>query len=799
MFNLNDSECIDAEKMLSHIRPIYGYNFKKYLKDIHRELNTQHLTKLKFYEFFKGSFLISDKLFNVIDQDSDGILGQTEFENGILYILTGDYCTLIKLTFDFCDFNKDGQMYYSDLKLILRYYLEYSKKIENEDRIDNLLNCINLNNKDSMCFQEYKDTIEKHNSDIFIILIIILIRNISIDTNIINCYNFLENSDNSIKYETHMEKTLINSFMNKNILTGSYPKIRAPSVEINYFLNDKLYDYMQSFVIKKINNEKNDRIEMSHNPQLELSGSLMDQSTKVEPIQKNNAKFNPFSNFFQNVNLNNEYICNQIKKSESQKTSIADYSSLLDESTLASLEKGLAIKKSWLSDELKSNMSNKIFNEIYVNDQSYSKLIQSNHISQNNQSISNYSKIYNDRPFDNSHLDFSIPEEIPYLDLNPHLLNVHYENIIYKYDSLNDKMVKMHLELRDKQLLYFKNSSKNKFKGMHFLQNFESLNEKFINKNNFKIIDDIKYYCFCLFILGKKREYYIDDFQIFKEWVENIKKVLNMKSVNENYELISLIYEGKTESILKAKKLSNNELVSIKIYPKSNAEEFKNKSNMLIIEKEILNYCKHRNIIKLIDYFEDLENVYIITEYSENGNLMKFMDSNRSKISFNTLKNIAYQICEAVCYLHENGIIHRDIKPQNIVVNNINNPTTKLIDFNLSALNGHKKSIKDTFGTLQYVAPEILQKKSYTENVDIWSLGVTLYYLFYGKLPFPDESSVVKFVKSKTTSFEFPNVNKVDSKENTLLQEFLTLFLQKEPSDRKTIFEIMEHKFLTKN
>jgi calcium-dependent protein kinase len=104
------------------------------------------------------------------------------------------------------------------------------------------------------------------------------------------------------------------------------------------------------------------------------------------------------------------------------------------------------------------------------------------------------------------------------------------------------------------------------------------------------------------------------------------------------------------------------------------------------------------------------------------------------------------QLFEAINHCHANGIIHRDIKPENIML--IKNDQIKLIDFGLSKIKSNDQKLQEKVGTPYYMAPEVLES-NYNEKADIWSLGVILYVLVSGYLPFQhqDTSKVFKRIK----------------------------------------------------
>ena len=92
--------------------------------------------------------------------------------------------------------------------------------------------------------------------------------------------------------------------------------------------------------------------------------------------------------------------------------------------------------------------------------------------------------------------------------------------------------------------------------------------------------------------------------------------------------------------------------------------------------------------------------------------------------------NIAYQIADALLYLKKYGIIHRDLKPENILIDKIGDKIElRLMDFGLSKIIGNNEKVNEGYGTMAFASPEIISRKPYDDRVDIWSLGVIMYYL----------------------------------------------------------------------
>lgn len=135
-------------------------------------------------------------------------------------------------------------------------------------------------------------------------------------------------------------------------------------------------------------------------------------------------------------------------------------------------------------------------------------------------------------------------------------------------------------------------------------------------------------------------------------------------------------------------------------------------------------------VVKLHDIIDTEDSVYMVIAYMKGGDLLSRILS-KKRLSENISKLFFYQLCTAVKYLHNKGITHRDLKPDNILLNSSDEETlVKVSDFGLSKLVEKDTIMKTLCGTPLYVAPEILETKghgAYSRKVDIWSLGVVLF------------------------------------------------------------------------
>ena len=156
-------------------------------------------------------------------------------------------------------------------------------------------------------------------------------------------------------------------------------------------------------------------------------------------------------------------------------------------------------------------------------------------------------------------------------------------------------------------------------------------------------------------------------------------------------------------------------------------------------EIEILKLCQHPNIIRLLDVFENQDYIHIVMELLH-VDLFTYMEKRGFRLSEARACFIIHSLATALFYLHSYGIVHRDLKLDNIMmVDDVEEADVKIVDFGLSRMLGPGEMSAEPYGTVGYAAPEILLQRPYSKAVDIWGLGVISYILLTGVSPFEDE------------------------------------------------------------
>jgi len=242
-------------------------------------------------------------------------------------------------------------------------------------------------------------------------------------------------------------------------------------------------------------------------------------------------------------------------------------------------------------------------------------------------------------------------------------------------------------------------------------------------------------YPFMLIFPNKRRIYYLETKEERDKWVEVIKKSIGFANLHDFYELKESLGKGKYGLVKRGVHKKSAKEVAVKIVKK---KELSLKDiELLKREIEVLKICQHPNIIRFFDVFENADFIYIVMEYLKGGDFFNYLESKNFKIPEERAKVIAHQIATSIYYLHSFGIAHRDLKPENILmVDNSENSAVKLVDFGLSKTFGPGETCNEPFGTLCYVAPEILLQKPYDKSVDCWSFGIIIYLMLSRHLPF---------------------------------------------------------------
>ena len=769
--------------------------FKKYLQEVFVDLSTKaenskskYLSRLTFYDYIKLPIFISEKLFNSFASSSqqEG-LKEEEFVTGFFKLYMGTFSETTKVIFDLLDFDKDGIIKKEDVTIILSYLPLNDVSEEKEKRLESVKEILGFQMKSleeiddivsktfkkfegKMNFQQFKDTVQNKKSDVFLQII---------------CFLYQEKP-----------------FSSKNV----------ESMKLKYGdIDDEEYEKM-----------------------MKVYGNRSRKGVSVKIKTPNQAStLSPAGSFFKrrfsikgfNLNEENKETKDKTEAKDKDKNALLQGSSKSVKSNISSLTKtdsDLAIPEEYVNKNLENNVDAydknismvRLNNERTLEDYNKLKKVKDNNFKElmdnSKQRYSSPTKYLQEKvglnslALMNKDIDYEknlcpineVENEAANNDTNlEEEKNICYENWVYKLTE-NKKLKKFYLVLINKDIYYYKDQEKKNFLGMH------NLSGCFIQEggeNEKIVIEDKNFYIFEIFFNNKSktRKYYTPNKDISNNFVKKIKEAIGYMKFTDYYDLKEVIGKGKFGVVNLGIHKKTQQQVAVKIINKDSIKTVEDKE-LVRIEIGILKLCHHPNVVRLLDHLENEDYIFIVMEYIEGGTLGQYFKKKNFNFSERQASSIMSQIASAVKYLHRYGIVHRDLKPDNIMITQQNDfGVIKIMDFGLSKIVSTQEKMVDGYGTLSYVAPEVLLRTPYNKEVDIWSMGVILYYMLCGHLPFKGNKEVAIAEKIVNDDLEFDDEEwEVRSKK---VRELITSCLKKEPEERITIDEFINHPWFKKN
>lgn len=271
-----------------------------------------------------------------------------------------------------------------------------------------------------------------------------------------------------------------------------------------------------------------------------------------------------------------------------------------------------------------------------------------------------------------------------------------------------------------------------------------------------------------------------------------------------DYTITRKLYTGYASIVYKATCNKSGQVVVIKIYTISSLPDLY--KYQIYREISAHSRIKHKNVVCLYAAFQECDKVVMVQEYVDGDDLFSMLHKYGGNMNERmVVQMVLIPILNVLCYMHSNGIIHRDIKPDNIIINQ--NMEPMLCDFGL-AIDVRSERAVTRVGTLDYMAPEVLRcpfKSRPDENkekidlyygtsVDSWTVGVMTYELLIGIPPFYDQAHDKKNTEDMIYN-KSPIIPNSVSKEAC---DFLEMSLCKNPDERIRICDMIHHEFITK-
>ena len=271
-------------------------------------------------------------------------------------------------------------------------------------------------------------------------------------------------------------------------------------------------------------------------------------------------------------------------------------------------------------------------------------------------------------------------------------------------------------------------------------------------------------------------------------FINEIKEVPKKK-----YIIQKLLGVGTYGQVFLVQNKYTKEYFAMKEIPKTSEDLLSD--NEIMDEIEILKNLDHPDIVRITEFYNTDNSYYIISEYCKYGELFEQV---KYEFSETQIAVMFRQILSGIAYLHSNNIIHRDLKLENILVNDIEKSIItkedlfllKIIDFGTAKIFDKNKTPRAVVGSIYYIAPEVLLKK-YGKECDMWSLGVILYMFIVGHAPFDGKNN--KEIMEKIKTGKYVKNEKRWKKASNEVKDLINKLLVLDPSRRLTAFEALKH------
>jgi len=291
----------------------------------------------------------------------------------------------------------------------------------------------------------------------------------------------------------------------------------------------------------------------------------------------------------------------------------------------------------------------------------------------------------------------------------------------------------------------------------------------------------------------EKRIFYAKSAEERDMWVTRLQHAAQVVPIEDDYVIGKELGRGRFSRVCECVNKATGKHMAVKIIDKTTIEP--EEKGLLRTEIAVLKLVNHPNIIRMEGLYESKNYLYIVMEMLQGGELFERIVGKPRFTEADAAKLIR-PLLESVAYLHDLGIVHRDLKPENILCGQ-ELEDLKIADFGLSKMLLPKERMDTACGTLSYVAPEVLTMQGYGQEADMWSVGVIMFLLVCGKLPFDgdDHDEIIR----NTIQAEVRVNQAVWSKLSEEARSLMLAMLNKSPKERISAKDALRSPFILKH
>jgi len=256
------------------------------------------------------------------------------------------------------------------------------------------------------------------------------------------------------------------------------------------------------------------------------------------------------------------------------------------------------------------------------------------------------------------------------------------------------------------------------------------------------------------------------------------------KTFLETYDLVRKIRKGSFATVWECQHKGFKDKFAVKVVKRKGKSGNNDEAVMNEVSIMMSMAAHAEKVVQLVDFFEEPDYFFIVMEFMAGGDVFDRIEE-QERYTEKDARDLVKVLLTAVHSLHQNGVAHRDIKPQNLLLESKDDSSRiKLCDFGFARRVHTPQSITQRVGTPTYVAPEVLKNIPHDERVDMWSVGVTIFVLLVGYAPFMASSQLELFAKIKAGRWSFNEKDWRHMSEDA--KELLRKLLVVDPHDRWT-------------